>query len=318
VAVDVRFSHTELMLSDFGGHLLTLEILETPSSPSRLIRMLAFQVRKLLKLYQSTSSCEGIGMAVPGIVEHQTGRIVHAPTLGWHGIDIRDKLAAATGLPVHVENAAKACALAQMWHGRSDAARLNNFVHVSVSDGVGVGIVINGELVRGQDNLAGEFGHIPLNIDGPLCMCGSRGCWEVYTSNIATLSRYLHKGSSNHEVKSKLASARSAPTITDVVASALNHDSQAIEAIQTTARYLGLGLATIIHSINPACVYVGGEITAAWDLIGATVLSALKERALTASVENTPIRIAAMVDYPRLRGATALVTAPTFAAPRVA
>src|ERR1043165_5437066 len=120
--------------------------------------------------------------------------------------------------------------LKQMWHGLNDGARINNFVHVNVSDGVGVGIVINGELVRGRDNLAGEFGHIPLNIDGPLCMYGSRGCWEVYTSNIATLSRYLQKGPSHNDVKSMLASDHSAPTINDVVASALNNDSQAMAA----------------------------------------------------------------------------------------
>src|SRR6202040_1345099 len=119
-----------------------------------------------------------------------TSRVLHAPTLGWRNVDLRDRLAAATGLAVHVENSGRACALAQLWEARKVASPVRNLVFVSVSDGVGVGIVVNGEVLRGRHNIAGEFAHMPLSIDGPRCSCGAIGCWEAHISNLATLTAY--------------------------------------------------------------------------------------------------------------------------------
>jgi len=107
-------------------------------------------------------------------------------------------------------------------------------------------------------------------------------------------------------------------TIDDLIARARAGDAKASAAIQATARYLGLGLASIINAIDPTRIYVGGEITAAWDLIEQTVREGLAERALTPAASNPDIRVVAAVDYPRLRGAAALVAAPAFAAPAVA
>lgn len=318
VSVDVRFSQTYLALSDFGGRQLALDVFDTVFVPAKLIKIVARRIAKLLDAHKARPFCEGIGVVVPGIVDHRTGQILNAPTLGWRGVDIRDALAKETGLPVHIENAAKACALAQMWHGHGDAAGAHSFAHVSVSDGVGVGVVINGELVRGHDNIAGEFGHLPLSIEGPRCMCGASGCWEAYISNIATLSRYFGHNLSITEPKDLLADGRNRLSITDLILRARSGDAKAMTAIQTTARYLGLGLASVIHTVNPQRIYIGGEITAAWDMIERTVRAALAERALTEEAVRTPILLAAFVDYPRLRGAAALVAAPTFAAPRVA
>ena len=124
------------------------------------------------------------------MVESATGRVLLAPNLGWRDLNLRDPIAAGLGLPVQIENSGKACALAQLWATRGNAAP-SNFVYITVSDGLGVGVVLGGELVRGQHNIAGEFGHVPLNIDGPRCGCGATGCWEAYVSNLATLSRYF-------------------------------------------------------------------------------------------------------------------------------
>ena len=194
-----------------------------------------------------------------------------------------------------------------MGHARHAAP--SNFVYITVSDGLGVGIVLGGELVRGQHNIAGEFGHVPLNIDGPRCGCGATGCWEAYVSNLATLSRYfgrdLRDRADTHDV--------AAMTIDDLIARARGGDAKALAALLSTARYLGLGLGSVVNAIDPAHVYIGGEITAAWDLIEATVRSALAERVLTPPAGATPITIVPPEQYPRLRGAAALVAAPAFA-----
>jgi predicted NBD/HSP70 family sugar kinase len=107
-------------------------------------------------------------------------------------------------------------------------------------------------------------------------------------------------------------------TIEDLIARARSNDSKALTALHSTARYLGLGLASIINSVDPSQIYIGGELTEGWDLIEPEVRAAIKERALTIDLGEVPIKIVPAIEHPRLRGAVALVTARTFAAPKVA
>jgi len=318
VAVDVRFTRTFLMLCDFSGRQLAIENFETVVPIAEFVKDLTARIRKLLRSQGLGFSCEGIGLVVPGMVDQRTGKILNAPALGWRDVDIRSKLAAATGLPVHIENSGRASALAQLWLTRGETSGGHNFVYISVSDGVGVGVVVNGELLRGRDHIAGEFGHMPLNLDGPRCMCGNNGCWEAYTSNLATLSRYFGWNLSKHSPKRLKDAERSSFTVLDLIACARRGDSKAVAAVLATGRFLGLGIATIINLVNPDCLYLAGEITTAWDLIEDTVREAVAERALTEAASHTPLRVTSTQEYPRLRGAAALIAAPTFAAPRVA
>lgn len=317
IAVDVRFSKTYLMLADLSGRQLALESYDTIFSVPEFVKDLAARIRRITKNNGFRRSCEGIGVVVPGMVDQRTGRILKAPALGWQDVDLRERLSAATRLPVHVENSARACALAQLWLERGES-RPHNFAYVSIADGLGVGIVINGELMRGYSHIAGEFGHTPLNLDGPQCMCGARGCLEAYTSNLATLSRYFGWNLSKLSPKALRNTEEHPFTILELIARARGGDAKAITALETSARYLGLGLATVVNSINPDCIYLSGEITTAWDMIEKIVRKGLAERALTESAARTPLRITPAQDSPRLKGAAALIAAPTFAAPRVA
>ncbi len=317
IAVDVRFSKTYLMLCDFSGQQLALETYDTIFSIPAFIKDLASRIRRMTKNNGFHAICEGVGVVVPGMVDQRTGRILNAPALGWRGVDIRDKLSAATRLPVHVENSARACALAQLWREGGESVP-HSFAYVSVSDGVGVGVVINGELLRGRDHIAGEFGHTPLDLNGPRCMCGARGCWEAYSSNLATLSRYFGRNLSRRSTKALKNSERNSFTILELIGRARNGDAKAVAALRSSAHFLGLGLATIVNVINPDCIYLSGEITTAWDLVEGVARKALAERALTEAGARTPLHVTSTQDYPRLKGAAALIAAPTFAAPRVA
>jgi N-acetylglucosamine repressor len=318
IAVDVRFTKTYLMLCDFSGRQLALEAHDTIFDVPEFIKDLSIRIRRILKTHGAKATCEGIGVVIPGMVDQRTGLILNAPALGWRGVEIRDKLAAATGLPVQIENSGRACALAQLWLGRGESSGPNSFVFISVSDGLGVGMVVNGELVRGHDHIAGEFGHIPLSLDGPRCMCGSSGCWEAYISNLATLSRYFGWNLFKLSPNSLRDAGNSSFTVLDLVARARAGDAKALGAIQATARFLGLGLGSIVNTVNPDCIYMAGEITTAWDLMEDTVRQALAERTLTESAARTPLRLSTTQESPRLSGAAALIAAPSFAAPRVA
>jgi N-acetylglucosamine repressor len=315
VGVDVRFSQTHLLLSDFAGHEIALERFSTPLSPDDLVAQLTLRVRRLLESHAGTGSCEGVGLVVPGMVDRRTGTVVNAPALGWRDVDVRGALAARLGLPVHIERDAVACALAQVWLGQRSGDGPESFVYVTISDGVGAGLVVNGAVVRGHRDTAGEFGHVPLDLSGPVCLCGSRGCWEAYTSNPATVARYFGRELASRESYAEI--RESGFTVTDLIARARSGDDAALRALEATGRYLGVGLASIINVLNPARIIIGGELTAAWDLIGPGVRAVVAERTLTEGAASTPVTPEPAAGHTRLRGATALVLAPVFAAPAI-
>jgi predicted NBD/HSP70 family sugar kinase len=316
VGVDIRASRTYILVTDLVGRQLgVVSSFQTNRDVDVLIPELARRIKQILSDYKEVGACEGVGVSVPGMVDPTKGRVGHAPTLSWHDDNLRDPLALALGIPVQIENSGKACALAQLWATRTDVIASGNSVFVSVSDGVGVGIVVNGEVLRGRHNTAGEFGHVPLSIDGPKCSCGATGCWEAYVSNLATLSRYFGRDLSDPRPRD---SETASFSVEDLIARGRAGDAKALAAINSTARYLGLGLASIVNALDPARVYIGGEITTAWSLIEPIVRSALRERTLTEFGGATEIHVVPAEDHPRLRGAVALVAAPAFAAPMVA
>jgi predicted NBD/HSP70 family sugar kinase len=166
--------------------------------------------------------------------------------------------------------------------------------------------VVGGEVLRGRHNVAGEFGHMPFSIDGPPCACGSTGCWEVYVSNLATLSRYV--GRPLQPLPEELGEL----TVDGLSVRARSGDVRALTALLATARYLGLGLASIVNALDPERIYLSGEITAAWDLIESTVRAGMAERTLVAAGSDTEVVVVPTEERPRLRGAAALVGVPAF------
>jgi predicted NBD/HSP70 family sugar kinase len=317
IGLDVRSTRTFMMITDSIGNQIG-EIVSFPTrfDPREFVRSLGSEVRRALEVVGlDPSSCDGIGIVFPGMVDRESGIVINSPKLGWKHVPLTEMLKMEfKDIDIQLENSGRACALSQIWstrrqqvHGQHDS------VFVSVSDGVGVGVVINGELVRGKHNTGGEFGHVPLSIDGPRCSCGAYGCWEAYISNIATLSRYFGRNGSTLDTTENIDF-----TIEDLIDRARQGDSKAITALNSTARYLGLGLASVINALDPSFVDIGGEITEAWDLIEPIVREAMIERTLTRELGRTTIRIVPAAEYPRLRGAVAMVTAPPFAAPKVA
>ena len=311
VAVDVRVTRTYLAVTDLvGRELSAVESFPTERDPADFLEHLAHEVRRVLAENPGAGACQGVGVAFPGMLDRAGDVVVHSPTLGWRDVPLREPLSRAVALPVTMENAVKAWALAQVWalHGESPA---RDMVFVNVSDGVGVGVVIGGEVLRGRHNVAGEFGHLPLSVDGPRCACGATGCWEAYVSNLATLSRYVGRPiEPGQPVPAEVARL----SVEVVVARARAGDAKALHALLSTAHYLGLGLASVVNALDPDRIYIGGEIAAAWDLVEPAVRAALAQRALVAAAADVNITVVAAQEHPRLRGATALVGAPILGA----
>ncbi|HSB61954.1 MAG TPA: ROK family transcriptional regulator, partial [Vicinamibacteria bacterium] len=295
LAVDVSASRTSILVTDVLGHPL-LDVSEFPTRrrPQTMVRELVRNIERILAGHPEVGACVGVGVVVSGMVGLDDSRLKYSPTLGWRDVNLLEPLKAATGLPVVVENSVKACVLAQVWAVRGDAPVDGPVAFLNVSDGVGVGIAIDGKLLRGAHNIAGEFGHVPLHMYGPGCSCGQKGCWEAYVSKRATIARYLGTD------PSWPASARPAGvTIEDVIARAQAGEGRALETLRETGYYLGRGLATIVKSIDPRRVYIGGEITAAWDLIESTVREALREQAPIPEAGDMELLTVPLGEHPR-------------------
>jgi len=181
---------------------------------------------------------------------------------------------------------------------------------VTVSEGIGVGMILNGQLVRGSTGLAGEFGHVTLFEEGPLCECGNRGCWEVCGSNSAAVRFFTETGSRSSR------SSSTAPTFDDILRLAKQNDRKATESLKRMAHYLGAGLAMLITSLAPDVLILIGEVNRAWDTVGPIVDEVLASRLPTRP--NTRIFPTDPDTKPRLRGTIALVLQKHFGAPSIA
>jgi len=314
LAVDISASRTLLLVTDpLGYPLLDIQEFPTRRPAYGLVKHLARNLERVLTEHPEFGECLGVGIVVAGLVDLERGRLRNAPTLGWRDLELEEPLRAAIGLPVVVENDVKACVLAQVWAVRGHAPVEGPVAFVNASDGVGVGIAIHGQLLRGAHNNAGEFGHIGLSMDGPLCACGQKGCWEAYVSVRAIVARYR-----GVDPSWPASAVPSDVTVAAIVARARQGETRALETLRETGHYLGRGFATIVKAVEPQRIYVSGEITDAWDLILASVRQAMREQALIPEAGETEILVVPLGEHPRLRGAAALVNSPVFAAPVVA
>src|SRR5258708_11093556 len=183
------------------------------------------------------------------MVDRKTGRLIYAPRLGWRNVDIRSAVAARVGMKTYIESAPIACALARLWLEPDVTRSVNSFAYVSVSEGVGVGLAVNGEILRGEHHTAGEFGHVSLDSSGPECVCGRRGCWEALACNAATVERYadtLSGTPANPDAKRRRARKASFPGIEEVVRRARGGEAAAVQALVETGTHIGRGLAVIV------------------------------------------------------------------------
>ena len=305
--INIQPVSTDLALANLSGHFLAQETIPTPRSSSVFVTQISSRVREWMKSHPMMAY-EGIGVSLPGRVDLSSQKLVFAPNLGWHAADLKDRLEDATGLSVSMENAANACALSEFWFGKH-ADSVNNLVVVTVSEGIGVGMILNGQLVRGTSGLAGEFGHVALSEDGPLCGCGNRGCWEVYASNSAAVRYY-------NEAKSRGREPNSVRTFGEILHLNAHGNPRAEQALERMAGYLGSGLAMLVTGLAPDMIIIVGDIAQAWNKVGPIVTAVVRRRASThASVKITA---SGMASLPRLRGIVALVLQRYFGVPAVA
>jgi predicted NBD/HSP70 family sugar kinase len=292
IGVDIRPTQTTVALADANGKFTTQEAMNTPTDPREALDTLIECIQRFQFACRG-KMIEGVGISLPGRFDHSSDRLVFAPNLKWPDFDIRNPIAKKTGLEVELENAANACVLAEVWFNRAEECR--NLVVVTVSEGIGTGILVNGQLTRGRNSMAGEFGHVPLDPEGPLCGCGNRGCWEVFGSNRAAMRYYFESGSEACGLN-----------FMDLLRLADQGDLRAAQALDKMARYLGAGVRMIATGLAPERIVIVGDLTRSWRRFAGALESAVQPGVLPGG--TAPRLVPAFEDgMARLRGTVALV-----------
>jgi predicted NBD/HSP70 family sugar kinase len=312
IGINIRPVTTTLALADLDGHFLAQDSLATPQNPKQFLAELVPRVQKLMDT-RPELTFEGIGVSLPGRVDLATKQLVFAPNLGWKDFDLKTPLEKATRLPVELENAANSCALSEICFGRR-AEGLSNLVIVTVSEGIGCGLILNHQLVRGSTGTAGEFGHAALVPDGLECSCGNRGCWEMYASNSAAVRYYSQAGSTSRGRRS--ATVENTISFDHLLRLAEQGDGKAVEALQQMATYLGLGIAPLVSGLAPDMIVIVGEVTRVWHKVGPIIKETVRQHSFTRA--ETQIVPSDPITQPRLRGTIALVLLKHFGAPAIA
>ncbi len=240
----------------------------------------------------------GVGMSISGFVDSINGIDLYSPILNWENVSLGEPLQELLDLPVHLENDVNALTLAERWHGAGTA--FSNFVCLTAGDGVGAGMVIDGNLYRGAFGGAGEAGHMMIDPDGPRCRCGERGCLEMFASDQFLLSESIRLGFGDMQCMTQ---------------AAREGDGKALSVFKQMGRYLGIGAKNLVNLFNPQAVILGGERMEASDLFLASFTEEVREHSFAAAAKGLEIIPAKLGADGFLIGAATIVAADFFRLP---
>jgi predicted NBD/HSP70 family sugar kinase len=294
LAIDIGVRDTVYAVSDFNGRILKQKALMTEGKPLDLLNQLASEIEKTVQNDYPRIKFAGIGVSVPGLINRDTGEVAVSPNLEWNNMPVKAILQERLNLPVFVENDANAAAFSELWYGPLDEIKVKTLLYILVVDGLGTGLIINGELHVGSQIGLGGFGHMCMEPNGEICSCGRKGCWETLASESATIARY-HRLMNNKN-------GSISTSITDIIAQANRGDEKALSALRATAEYLGEGISSLAHGLSPEIIVIGGDISAAWNILEPIIKERVKSRYLIPSIAKIDIRPAS-VQRPSLFGA---------------
>ncbi len=287
IGVDVGGTNVKIALVSDEG-----KIIYSNSIPTRAemgyeytINSMKDAIRDLLKeTKMSPKDIEGIGFGFPGQIDCQNGIVRLAPNIpGWVNVPIAKIMEEEFGISTRVDNDVRTAALGELNYGAGVGCE--NLICITVGTGIGSGLVVNGKLVRGANNAAGEIGHIKLNyLEGPLCGCGDRGCLEAYASgpSIVALAEEYIKGGKSTKYR-ELANPDITPYI--VAAAAKEGDPVARQIFKIMGEYIGMGLTSVVNLLNPEKIIIGGGVAEAGNILLDPIRDTIARRAMTIQKE---------------------------------
>lgn len=261
VGVDLGGTSIRLILLDEAGQIVKRALHPTMprGGPEAVISSIEAGIRELTS-HRAELCVGGVGVAAAGQIHPDTGAVVYSPNLGWRDVPIRARLEAALGVPVWVENDVRGAAWGEFRQGAGRGCR--NLVAVFVGTGIGIGVIIEGRLLRGAGNVAGEIGHTVIQPDGIPCVCGNRGCLETYASGagfVHRLERAIAEGKPTALIQ-ETGGDPSRLTAAQVEEAARRGDGVARAIWEEGTQLLGVALGNVVTLFNPERLILGGGV----------------------------------------------------------
>jgi len=271
-------------------------------------RLLTAASKTVAQAKLETTELSGVGIAVAGVLDAKRGIITHSPNLpGWNNIPLRDILAEKFGIDTYIVNDASAAALGEHRFGAGKGVA--NLVYLTVSTGIGGGIIIDNKLYLGTDGCAGELGHMTIEAQGPQCSCGNLGCLESLASGTA-VAREAVKCLGQGEASSidGLVEGKLESVTADIVAlAASQNDPLACNIVARAANYLGIGLANMVNIFNPELIVIGGGMSQMGDMLLEPARKVIKERAFRMPAQTVRVVRASLGSNSGIIGAATCV-----------
>ncbi len=264
----------------------------------------------------SKQNISGIGIGIPGLVDSQSGRICFLPNYGWENVNFRDLFQKQINIPTYIENSSNNLAIAEHWFGTGKG--MDNFIVVTLENGIGAGYIINGEISRGHGGIAGEFGHLSMDPNGPTCRCGKKGCLEAFAGNNSIMR------DAKNIIKQGLWDIKSEGTTSDDITfddviNALNkQEPELIKIFEKAGTVLGTGISHLITLLNPEKIIITGKGVKAKDkLFDSMFLSINRCVSRKLKIHETEIIIKKWCDKEWVKGAGALVLKEIYKSPEI-
>lgn len=298
-AIDLGGTKVRAIVADLDGDVRSEEIRLSRASEGldvTLDTMVATLVAACTAAGVTQRDLKGLGIASPGAVDAYSGVVPEAPQLiGWRDVPLTRIMEERLGVPVWLENDANAAALGENRYGAGRGTKY--MLYITVSTGVGGGIIIDGDLYRGARGAAGELGHVVIDIDGPECGCGGRGCLESFASGTAIAKRGRELVEAGEAPKLAALSEREGELTADMMSkAAYDGDEVSRRVFHDVGTYLGIALAGFVNIFNPQVILIGGGVARSADLFIAHARTVMEERAMRAPLEDVKLGVAELGD----------------------
>ncbi|MGP4039412.1 ROK family transcriptional regulator [Gracilibacillus sp. D59] len=309
IGIDVGPSDIRFVISDLSGEVIdenAQEIIQELQKDS-FLNMLTTGVEQLITKHSSLQFI-GIGVAMHGVVDSEQGISIFAPNLNLRNIPIKDHLEARFDMNVKVENDAKSLALGEAWFDNQMSNK--SMIAVNVGQGIGAGLVIDGKLYSGEHGIAGEIGHMTVDLHGKKCSCGNEGCLQTVASGPAIAEKAVELIEQGYATS--LSEYQETITAEAVHQAAMAGDRLAQNVLMEAGTYLGIALTNLIHVCNPSTIIIGGGVSKADTFILDPIVSTIKTRTISERAQATPVYLSKLGEYGSSLGAVALILSELF------
>jgi glucokinase-like ROK family protein len=311
ISCEIAVDFLEILITDFAPEVIWR--IKEPTLPGTTQTAILERLRSLLHLaVEKGRSAEGklfgIAVGVPGMVDHATGTVLFAPNLKWRNVPLLTLLEEeAFGAPIFVDNEANLAALGEYYFGAAQG--YNEILYLSGNIGLGGGFLRNGQLCRGANGVAAEYGHMTIDPQGKLCNCGNYGCWETLVSQNSLYEKIftgLQNGAASL-LAEKIQGRRELLTVEMIVEAARAGDPLAIRSLEEIGRFLGIGIASLLNALNPEIVILGGMLSDASEFLFPVVNAEIQKRTLQWNRETVKVMRAAHGSDACVKGGIATV-----------